>query len=531
MGLPQEKPAATAAANDDANQRPIDKFKGRQTKEIVLGFAGPIGCGLAGVITTSETLLREMGYQVRRFKLSDFIEEQIRAKKIDVDSLDGTGQAATYHRKQTGGNVLRDKYGDDILAEYAVTHIAVARGKLAPKNADIASVVPERTAYIVDQLKHPAEIRLLTTVYRNAFYLIGATSHTASRLSRLSESGMTDEEARKLIERDRRDNERFGQQLEKAMQHCDVFVRTDPGPDAYRASLNRFFQLLHGTQLIGPTTQEYGMYVAHAAKAGSACLSRQVGAAIVSKDGATLATGRNDVPKYGGGLYTPEDGAGDERCYKSGGYCRNTTRKLDLKDKIEKSVASLRDVSDSQRIKALSDDDIVQIVQKAFDNSGIPDLIEFSRSVHAEMDAIVTVAREGTASIRGATLYTTTFPCHSCARHIVAAGIERVYYIEPYEKSLASDLHADAIAFDNRLGVAVAAAGKRVEFVHFEGIAPSRYLQFFMATKERKNEATGKLVVMDHLSLPVAVEYLDPYRDFEAKVTEDYEKRVGGAAG
>lgn len=82
-----------------------------------------------------------------------------------------------------------------------------------------------------------------------------------------------------------------------------------------------------------------------------------MGAAIVSKEGATLATGRNDVPKYGGGLYAPEDGAGDERCCKSGRYCRNTTRKIDLKAKIKTSVASLRDASYSQKFRALSDDE------------------------------------------------------------------------------------------------------------------------------------------------------------------------------
>lgn len=46
-----------------------------------------------------------------------------------------------------------------------------------------------------------------------------------------------------------------------------------------------------------------------------------------------------------------------------------------------------------------------------------------------------------------------------------------------------------------------------------EGIAPRRYLQFFVAGRERKEEETGKMVVVNPLSLPVAVEYLDPYRD------------------
>src|SRR3974377_740241 len=53
-------------------------------------------------------------------------------------------------------------------------------------------------------------------------------------------------------------------------------------------------------------------------------------------------------------------------------------------------------------------------------------LIEFSRAVHAEMEAIISVARTGKAGLMGGTIFSTTFPCHNCARHIVAAGIKRV---------------------------------------------------------------------------------------------------------
>src|SRR5579871_385409 len=61
-------------------------------------------------------------------------------------------------------------------------------------------------------------------------------------------------------------------------------------------------------------------------------------------------------------------------------------------------------------------------------------VIEYGRCVHAEMAAIVDAARRGVA-IAGCTLYTTTFPCHECARHIVAASIRQVVYIDPYPKS------------------------------------------------------------------------------------------------
>jgi hypothetical protein len=72
-------------------------------------------------------------------------------------------------------------------------------------------------------------------------------------------------------------------------------------------------------------------------------------------------------------------------------------------------------------------------------------------------------------------MYVTTFPCHNCTRHIIAAGIKRVYYIEPYPKSKARDLHSDAICFDEKQAI----EDGKIPFLPFVGIGPRRYLDFF----------------------------------------------------
>ena len=72
------------------------------------------------------------------------------------------------------------------------------------------------------------------------------------------------------------------------------------------------------------------------------------------------------------------------------------------------------------------------------------DIGEFSRPVHAEMAALIDAARRG-VPVNGHSLYVTTFPCHNCAKHIVAAGIQRVVYLEPYSKSRAGNLHREDI--------------------------------------------------------------------------------------
>src|SRR5690349_8629760 len=46
---------------------------------------------------------------------------------------------------------------------------------------------------------------------------------------------------------------------------------------------------------------------------------------------------------------------------------------------------------------------------------------------------------------KGATLFCTTFPCHMCARLIIASGVKAVVLIEPYPKSKTHDLYSDSV--------------------------------------------------------------------------------------
>src|SRR5882757_10653799 len=82
-------------------------------------------------------------------------------------------------------------------------------------------------------------------------------------------------------------------------------------------------------------------------------------------------------------------------------------------------------------------------------NCAVLDLTEFGRVVHAEMCAICDAARLG-RSVKGATLFVTTFPCHNCAKHILAAGLDRVVYMEPYPKSHVDQLHKNEIEIEKK---------------------------------------------------------------------------------
>ena len=120
-------------------------------------------------------------------------------------------------------------------------------------------------------------------------------------------------------------------------------------------------------------------------------------------------------------------------------------------------------------------DDKLNTFLEAVQSTRFSSLTEFGRAVHAEMDALMTAARHG-VRVGGNQLVCTTFPCHNCTRHIIAAGIQRVVYLHPYAKSLARELHDDAIVLDPAQTGLV--EGKTV-FEHYVGVAPRVYPQYF----------------------------------------------------
>ncbi len=416
-----------------------------------------------------------------------------------------------------------------ILAEYAVQQIVIDREtQKAQRAINANNDSNERVAYLLDQVKRPEEVELLRALYRNLFYLVGVTKPRRQRYKALEEEGVYEAEIDGLMDIDRNEDGKGGQRLDKTLHLADFFIRNDSDLDQ-RLSVKRFILLIHGDKSKTPNRQETGMYAAYAAGLRSACLSRQVGAAITNGADEIIATGRNDVPAPLGGLYSA-DSAIDNRCMHIGDHeCFNDREKHKLEQQIG---AVIRANIDALKLERPVDDAWVEkTLQSVYRDTRLGSLIEFSRSVHAEMDAIVSLARTGSVGINNATLYTTTFPCNSCARHIVAAGITEVYYIEPYDKSMAETLHGDAIAFEEPHAPGQNHDGQqgghpRVKFLHFEGVSPRLFATVFRA-ENRKDKATGRFIPLTLAnSAKVLPEYLDNYRDFETAAVKHFSEVV-----
>lgn len=131
------------------------------------------------------------------------------------------------------------------------------------------------------------------------------------------------------------------------------------------------------------------------------------------------------------------------------------------------------------------------------------------------MAALLDAARRG-APVAGRNLFATTFPCHNCARHIIAAGIGEVVYREPYEKSLASELHEDAIVVDP-----TTAPNEKVVFRRFVGVGPPKYLGLF-EMRRRKDENGNKIDWSQATAVPRLVTTGSAYLTNEDDVLDDF---------
>jgi cytidine deaminase len=374
-------------------------------------------------------------------------------------------------------------------------------------------------------------------VYGPGFFLVGAYSPTEERIAALAtklagshqsaDSEKFLEKASKLIERDQFERHNpNGQQVRETFSKADFFVAVD---DKVRAAgdIRRFIEIIFGHPNHTPSQDELSMFHAHAAATRSSSLARQVGAVVVSQAGEIISTGTNEAPKAGGGFYWPSDAVHDKRDFVLG-HDSNTQMKIRAVREILACLGENGWLSDHSGVaKDGVPDEAVGNACEILKDCRIMNLTEFGREVHAEMAALLDAARRG-VPVKDCILYCTTFPCHNCAKHIIASGICRVYYIEPYPKSLATELHGDAIAIEK-------VDRDRVPFLPFLGVGARRYLDLFsMVNSEgwsiRRKHSDGTAIEWDSSnSVPRLPMWDGSYTDHETASLTAFAEKLSAA--
>lgn len=442
--------------------------------ELVFGLTSPIGVDQEETINFLKILLQDHNWHYQIISTSSLILNKPEEAQNYIPETGYTAFRLLEKQKKYQESLKKENPFNSISASLSIDKINKSREgnqKFCEENSK------EGTVYVVTNLSDSKDSDCLKLLYQDSFFQFGLTSSPESRrqnLDRVLESlkystSKEDGFANKISESLDKN------EISKVFVQSDFFVNTE---ENLCSTIERFIDLILGAPNISPTAEEHSMFMAFMSSVNSADLSRQVGAVITSKDNDIIATGSNDVQKSGGGKYWPDEvylplseknfGKYNDKRDAALGYDANSEEINKLSKKIAKSLILNSRIRDSESDAILKEDEIAKILRE---ETSLKDLTEFGRVVHAEMSALMSALRTG-ANIKNTTLFCTTFPCHNCAKHIIASGVSKVIYIEPYAKSKATELHDDAISIEKHI------PGK-VAFLSFTGVGPNRYLDLF----------------------------------------------------
>ncbi|MGY5150355.1 MAG: anti-phage dCTP deaminase [Candidatus Nitrosopumilus sp. bin_68KS] len=448
----------------------------QKDQELFFGIISPVGALKTKVTNSLETKLINSNYQIKNVKISELLKS-IDGLPINVIE---TNTSLRINSLMDRGNKIREKLENgSALAQAAIWKIRGIRESVVNQETPIP-----RTAYIIDSLKHPDEVELLRKTYGKSFWAISVYTPYQERKNELVESLKNthydenyENAAVDLLDRDQEESGDYGQNIRKTFPLGDVFVDTDP--HKLDSSMERILKLIFGYQYSSPTIDEYGMFLAQASAFMSASLSRQVGASILTQRGEIISTGTNEVPNQDGGV-CGEFFCDDKREHAKGKDYNTQRRNFILGE-------FLKILKTEEWLSPNKPEDANQLLKEALDNkeiknSELMDLTEFGRETHAEMTALLEAARKS-IGVKNCHLYCTTFPCHNCAKHIITAGLKKVFYIEPYPKSMAEEMFGDFIVIDG-------ADSEKIEFNPFVGISPRRFMDVFQWRKRKNDDGT-----------------------------------------
>ncbi|MCT4628011.1 anti-phage dCTP deaminase [Halodesulfovibrio sp.] len=503
----------------------------RKSRELVFAFVEPIGGGAKDAARKLEELLKsaEFDYEVNPISMSSIIEEEATRLgfeegeiKTDLIGHNASKAASKIYKLQRWGNTLRERFGFDHLAKIAISKIVefkVDNDSYETAEGAVTVQKPDKIAHIIRSVKHKDELKLLESIYGKILFLIGTSGSHSQQLEnfRSCSNGQRQQDQRKkeydfLSKIDQKEGIKNGQQVREIFHKADLFLNSQH--NNLSRDLSRFLNLLFGRQIISPTVEETMMAKAFSARLRSTCLSRQVGAAICDSNNELVSIGWNDVPAYKGGLTTDHTRNYEKVMCKELGECRS---KVEISSLLSNIYNNLK--KQGMLKKTCKEQDIFELLEDA----GLKNLIEFSRAIHAEMEAILSAARTSKKGLRDGTIYVTTYPCDNCAKHILAVGLAQVVYIEPYPKSRAKDFFDELIEDAEE-----STSDYKLTFKQFVGLAPKAYALFFEKWYDRKKD-DGTCVNRADATLPLTDVYLDSYTLYEHRITEELEELKSNA--
>jgi len=338
----------------------------------------------------------------------------------------------SFFMQQIGNNVRSS--GNPYLSQYTEDHFySVADRidkviKLIQKYNENNTISSTRVC--IDAIRNPYEAFYFKDKY-SSFYLMSVNTDEETRRKRMS---YLDAEALKHLDETEfptSPNEIdgfFHQSIPACLEISDIHLYNPQqtcGKNYFLTEqLVKYVSLMIHPGLVTPTNIERCMQLAYNARLNSGCLSRQIGAVITDQHYSVKAVGWNDVP------------AGQVPCNLRDvcNYCRN-------KDPESYSEFELEDIDFSSALYSIHGKLVASTISerrfpycfKDVYNSLKGDRNQVhTRSLHAEENAFLQLAKYGGQGIQNGYLFTTASPCELCSKKSYQLGIKEIYYIDPY---------------------------------------------------------------------------------------------------
>lgn len=343
------------------------------------------------------------------------------------------------------------------------------------------------THIVIDALRNPYEILYFRERY-SAFYLMSVNTTETVRKQKLAELNYRSEEIKKLDRREKgeKDLQKSFEwiNIDKCIELSDIFLTHDGTPaeenrDIVNQLLTYIALILH-PGLIPPSPIERVMQVAFTARLNSGCLSRQVGAAVTNGSFSIQSIGWNTVaegqtPCSLRNLFDLEKKE-DENAYSDyekgandfSGYTRMLCDCYRNTGNLEERMGGLS--------MAYCFKDIYTSATREYKNQ------VHTRSLHAEENAFLQLAKYGAQGIQNGLLFTTASCCELCAKKAYQLGIRKIYYIDTYP----------GISKEHILSSGP--KEKRPELILFQGAIGRAYINLyspFMSLKDEIEFLTG----------------------------------------
>lgn len=382
------------------------------------------------------------------------------------------------------GDPLSDKFDPEQIFALSIRICALIR---CHRKVDKIQKIPTRI--VIDAIRNPLELVYLRDRF-TPFYVVAITTEDEERKSRLRALNYSDDQIGVLDEKEYSVKQKFldgekslvSQSIQNCIQKADIFIGNAGGAGSsvshqtkpLALKLVRYATLAIHPGLVTPTRDERCMQIAFVTKLNSGCISRQVGAVVADKSYSIKAVGWNDVAKGQVPCLLRDVGSlqrGDDDYAFSDYELKNEP----FKEKV------LSDYEDRSKLNSVGLPCPYCFKDAYNDREGKAEKNQVhTRSLHAEENAFLQLAKFGNSAIEKGYLYTTASPCELCSKKAYQLGIKEVIYVDPYP----------GISINHVLGVG--SIENRPELRLFSGAVGNAYHRLYESLLPVKDEFAAR---------------------------------------